>query len=105
MRHDGKLRTESLNVVSLTFKEAHRDQQREVRVLGSGGLDSRVDLLLHPLPYRIAVGSDNHGSARWTVLGQLRLGQHILVPPWKVFVLRVSTAIQLPSQYPDVEVP
>ena len=25
---------------------------------------------------------------RWAVLGQLRLGQYILVPPWKVFLLR-----------------
>ena len=88
MRHDGKLRTESLDVLSLTLEEVHRDQQREVGVLGSGGLDSRVDLLLHPLPYRVAVRPDDHGSARWTVLGQLRLGQYILVPPWKVFLLR-----------------
>ena len=103
MRYDGKLRTESLDMLGLTFEEAHRDQQREVSVLGSGGLDPSVDLRLHPLPYRVAVGPDNHRSARRTVFGQLRLGQHILVPPWKVFLLGSQHRHRVALSYPDVD--
>ena len=88
MRHDGELGAESLDMLGLAFEEVHRDQQREVRVLRAGGLDAPVDLGLHPLPDRVAVGPDDHGPARRTVLGQLRLGQDILVPPWEVLVLR-----------------
>src|ERR1700737_2206465 len=75
-------------MLSLTFEEVHRDQQREVRVLRSGGLDPYVHLRLHPPPYRVAVGPDHHGSASRTVLRQLRLGQDILVPPRKIVLLR-----------------
>src|SRR4029077_20671430 len=88
MRHDGKFRTESLDMLGLALEEVHRDEQREVGLLRAGGLDPAVDLRLHPLPDRIAVRPDDHGSARWTVLGQFRLGQGILVPPWEVLVLR-----------------
>src|ERR1700730_18721909 len=98
MRHDRKLRTESLDMLGFALEEVHRDQQREVSVLRSCGLDPPVDLRLHPLPYRVAVRPDDHGSARRTVLGQLRLGQDILVPPWKVFLLgsQHSPQIALP---------
>ena len=54
---------------------------------GSRGLDPPVDLGLHPLPYRIPVGPDDHGSAGRAVLGQLRLGQDVLVPARKVVLL------------------
>ena len=87
VRHDGQLGTESLDMLGLALEEAHRHQQREVRVAGSGGLDAPVDLLVHPLPDRVSVGADDHGSAGRAVLGQLRLGEHVLVPPWKVLLL------------------
>src|ERR1700676_4430444 len=74
-------------MLSLTFEEVHRDQQREVGRLRSGGFVPSPPPPLHPLPYRVAVRPDHHGSASRTVLGQLRLGQDILVPPWKVFLL------------------
>ena len=86
--HDGELRTESLDVVGLALEEAHRDQQREVRVLSSRGLDPLVDLGLHPLPHRVAVGPDDDGAACRAVLGQLRLGQDVLIPARKVVLLR-----------------
>ena len=47
------------------------DEQREVGVLGAAGLDAGVDLGLHPLPERVAVGADDHGAADRAVLGQL----------------------------------
>lgn len=37
--NDSELGTEPLDVLRLAFEEGHRDQQREVRVLGAGRLD------------------------------------------------------------------
>ena len=76
------------SVVGLAPEVALRDEHWEVAVLGAGRLDALVDLRLHPLPDRVAVRPDDHGSARRTVLGQLRLGQDVLVPAWEVLGLR-----------------
>lgn len=36
---------------------------------------------LHPLPYRISVGSDDHGASHGAIVCQLALTHHIQVPP------------------------
>jgi hypothetical protein len=88
MRHHGELGAESFDMLGLAFEEVHRNQQWEVGVLRACGLDASIDLGLHPLPDRVAGRPNHHGPARRAVLRQLRLGQHILVPPRKVLVLR-----------------
>ena len=47
---DGQLGAEALDVLGLALEVALGDEQREVGVLGAGGLDAGVDLGLHPLP-------------------------------------------------------
>src|SRR3712207_7721691 len=59
---------------SLAREVALRDEQREVEVVGAGRLDAEVDLRLHPLPQRVAVGPHHHRAPRRAVVGQLRLG-------------------------------
>src|SRR5262245_35119447 len=90
-------------MLGLAFEEVHRYQQWKVRVLRARGLDAPVDLGLHSLPDRVAGRPDDHGPAGRTVLGQLRLGQDILVPPWEVLVLRSQHRHLLPSPYSDVD--
>ena len=77
---DGELGAEALDVLGLPVQERLGDEQREVGVLGAGGLDAGVDLGLHPLPDGVAVGPDHHRAPHRAVLGQLGLGDHVLVP-------------------------
>ena len=66
---------------------ALRDEQREVDVLGAGRLDAEVDLGLHPLPDGVAVGPDDHRAPHRAVVGQLGLGDDVLVPAGEVLGL------------------
>ena len=43
---------------------------------------------LHPLPERVPVRPDDHGAAHRAVVGQLGLGDHVLVPAGEVLRLR-----------------
>ena len=83
-----QLGAEALDVLGFLGDERHRDEEREVGVLGARLLDATVDLGLHALPDRPAVRSDDHRSPGRAVLGQLGLGDHVLVPPGKVLALR-----------------
>ena len=79
-----ELGAEALDVLGLALEVGLRDEEREVGVLGAAGLDALVDLGLHPLPDRVAVGPDHHRAADGAVLGQLRLLQDVLVPAREV---------------------
>ena len=83
----GQLRAEALDVFGLALQVALGDEQREVGVLGSGGLDALVHLGDHPLPDGVRVGTNDHRAADRTVVGQLRLGEQVLVPAGEVVAL------------------
>ena len=87
MGHDGELGAEPLDVLCLSLEVRLGDEQWEVGVLRPRRLDASVDLRLDPLPDRIAVGPDDHGPSDRTVLGELRLGEDVLVPARKVLRL------------------
>ena len=71
-----------------SLEQAHRDQQREVDVLVSGGLDPIVERALGVLPDRVAVGLDDHRALRGAVLGHLGPSNDLDVPRGKVVLLR-----------------
>ncbi len=81
---DGELGAEALDVLGLPAEVAFGDEQRKVGVDRSGRLDPGVHVGLHPFPDRVAVRSDDHGPADRAVVGQFRLGEHILVPAGEV---------------------
>ena len=78
--HDRQLGAEALDVRRLALEVALGDEQGEVGVGHARRLDAGVELGLHPLPDGVAVGADDHGAAHGPVVGQLRLGQDVLVP-------------------------
>jgi hypothetical protein len=63
------------------------DQQREVGVTGARGLDSVVDRRLQTLPDGVPPRTDNHRPPDGAILGQLRLGDYLLVPARKILLL------------------
>ena len=63
-------------------------------VLGARRLDAQVLLGHHPLPDGVAVGPDDHRAPHRTVLGQLGLGDDVLVPAREVVGLRGEHAFR-----------
>jgi len=82
-----QLGAEALDVLGLAPQVRLRDEQREVGVLRASGLDPVVHLALHPLPQRVPGRPDHHGAADRPVVGQLRLGDDVLVPAGEVLGL------------------
>src|SRR6266487_539696 len=80
MRDEGDLLRESFDVLGLLREVAHRDEEREVRVLMARRLDHVVERALHQLPDAIAVRPDHHAPAHRGVIGELRLHDDIAVP-------------------------
>ena len=87
MGDDGKLGAEPGDVLGLFAHVALRDEQRQVDVLGPGRLDPLIDLGLDALPEGVAVGTDDHGAPDGAILGELGLGQDVLVPLGEIFGL------------------
>ena len=81
---DRQLGTETLDVVGLAGEVFLGDEQREVGVLGTGGLEAAIHLGLHVLPDRIGVGADYHRASHRTVLGQLGPTDDVLVPAGEI---------------------
>ena len=79
-RHHRDLRGEPFDVLRLLGEEALRDEEGEVGVLVSRGLEHPVEGLLHLLPDGIAVGTDDHAAAHRAVIGQLGLRDQLVVP-------------------------
>jgi hypothetical protein len=72
---------ESFDVLRFLLDEAHRDEQREARVLVARGLEASIEVGLDLFPDRVAVRPDHHAAlddARG--LGELRLRDDVLVP-------------------------
>src|SRR5204863_4120079 len=76
-----------LDVLGLAVEVALRDEQREVSVLRAGRPDAGVHLLLDAFPQRPPVRPDHHRAAHRTVVGQLGLGDDVLVPAREVLAL------------------
>jgi hypothetical protein len=89
---DGELGAEAFHMLRLALQVGLRDEQRQVDVLGAGRLDAGIHIGLHALPHRVGVRSDDHGAAHRTVVGQLCLLEHILIPPRKVVSPRRQNA-------------
>jgi len=53
---------EALHVLGFLREKAHRDEQREVRILVARRLEHVVQGALHQLPQAVAVGSDDHAA-------------------------------------------
>jgi hypothetical protein len=87
-RDDGELRAEPLDVLGFAPEVGLGYEQRKVRVLRAARLDPEVELGLHAFPEAVPVRPDDHRSAHGTVLGQLGLAQHVLVPTREVVALR-----------------
>ena len=86
--HYGQLGAETLNVFGFAPEVALGDEQREVSILRPGRLDAGVDLGLHALPDGIPVGPDDDRAPHRSSLGQLGLGQDVLVPLGEIGRLR-----------------
>ena len=84
---DRQLGAEALDVVGLAAQVALGDQQREVGVARAAGLDPVVEAPLQELPDAVRPRADDHRAADRAVLGQLRLGHHVLVPAREVLCL------------------
>ena len=86
--HNGEFRTKALDVFGFTTQVTLGNKEREVGVLGSGDLDSSVNLGLNVFPNGVTVGTNDHGAANRAVVGHFGLGYDVLVPTGKVLVLR-----------------
>src|SRR5207249_572484 len=84
MGDHGELGTETFDVLRLSVEVRLGDEEREVGVLGAGDLDAPVDLRLHELPQRGRVRPDHHRAPHRAVVGELRLGDDVLVPTREV---------------------
>ena len=88
LRHPRDLRREPFHVLRLAHQQALRDEEREVRVDVTGGLEAPVQPLLDQLPHRIAVGPDHHAPLDRGVVGQLGAADDVDVPAAEVLRLR-----------------
>ena len=78
--HHGAFFGEAFDVLCLTGKEAHGDEQREIGVLYARCLEHLVELGLHLLPDSIAVRLDNHTAAHRSNLCQVGFHHQVVVP-------------------------
>ena len=76
----GTLLSEAFHVLSLTTEERLWNKQWEISVLCASFLKHKVQLMLHFLPYSIAVGFDDHTSANCGLFGKVGLGNNVVVP-------------------------
>ena len=69
MGDDRALLSEALHVVGLAAEEALGDEEGEVGVVVPRLLEHIIELALHALPDRIAVGLDDHAATYGAALG------------------------------------
>ena len=84
VRHDCAFLGEALHMGGFLLKVAERNEEREIRVLVAGRLEHPVQHGLHALPERIAPGLDDHATAHFGVLGQIRRTDDLLIPFRKI---------------------
>ncbi len=87
-RDDGQLRRKALDVLGLLLQEAHRDEEREVRVDVAGVLEAPVERGLDVFPEGVAVGPDDHAALDRRIVGQLGLLHDIGIPARVIFAAR-----------------
>ncbi len=74
------LRREALDVLGFAHEEALGNEQREVRVLMTGGREAPVELGLDQAPDRVAVRAHDDAAAHGRIIRQLRLQADLCVP-------------------------
>jgi len=87
--HHRQFGRESFDVFGFLLEEALRNQEREIDVLVTGGLEAIVELTLEQLPDRISIGFDDHAAFDdLGRLGHVSLEDDILIPSGKVLAAR-----------------
>ena len=84
MRDDRHLLGEPLNMIGFLLEEGQRDEEREITILYACRLDARIHQLLDAFPDPIAPGADDHATAHARFLGQIGLGDDLLIPVGKI---------------------
>ena len=84
VRHDCAFLGEALHMGGFLLKVAERNEEREIRVLVSGRLEHSIQDSLHALPECIAPRLDDHATAHFGVLGQIRRTDDLLIPFRKI---------------------
>ena len=78
--HHGAFFCKTLYMLGLAREERLRDKEGEIGVLRTRLLEHGVELVLHFLPYSIAVGLDDHASADGRLLGEVGLDDEVVIP-------------------------
>ena len=71
---------ETFHVLGLTAKERLRDEKREIGILVPGFLEHLVQLMLHLLPYSIAIRFYYHTSSDCRILSQTSFNNKVVIP-------------------------
>src|SRR3546814_10358578 len=80
MRNDLHFLGETIDMVGFLLKEAQRDEQWKITVLDAHVLDARVHDRLDAFPDAIAPRLDLHAAPHPRFLGEIGLGNDILIP-------------------------
>src|SRR4051794_4242130 len=86
MSHDRTLFGESFDMFRLLLHVTQRNEEREVSVAMTGGLEHGVERPLHLFPDAVTPGLDHHASANLTRLRQITRSDDLLVPFGKIFL-------------------
>ena len=77
---------EAFDVLRLLLQVAQRNEEREIGVLVSGGLEHGVERALHVFPHAVAPRLDHHAAAHLGILRQIGGAHDLLIPFGKIFV-------------------
>src|SRR5688572_5875560 len=88
MSHHRQLRCKAFNVFRFLLQKAHRDEEGEVSVLVSGGLETPIEIITDGFPEFIAIGLDDHAAAHWRVIREISLQYNVVVPLRKILAHR-----------------
>jgi len=75
-------------MLGLFLQKALRDEQREIRVLVAGRLETAIQAALDAFPQLVAVRLDDHAAAHRRIVGQVGLLHDIGIPLGEIFALR-----------------
>ena len=84
LRDPRDLRREAFDVLRLLAQQALGNEEREVRVDVPGRLEAPVERLLHQLPDRVSVRTDDHAALDRRIVGQLGAADDIDVPAGEI---------------------
>ena len=85
VRDNSNFRCEALDMLRFFMKKAFGNEQWKIRVLVACVLEHGVQCLLHLLPDRVSVGTNDHAALDRRVIRQFGCGNHVGIPSGKVF--------------------